>query len=109
MPAYLSVLEDQAKECVERLRAAAREDKIALVDQYKHDIRKVDAATHGAFSHACVLRDHLLGIDPLRPPQRAESTAARAGKNARKKARKNAARNAARKRRAESPEIDSTI
>jgi hypothetical protein len=65
VPAYLSVLENQARDCVEQLRAAARVHKIALVDHYKHDMHDLDEATHGAFSHACVLRKHLLGLDPL--------------------------------------------
>jgi hypothetical protein len=65
VPAYLSVLENQARDCVEQLRAEARRHKIALVDHYKHDMHDLDEATHGAFSHACVLRSHLLGVDPL--------------------------------------------
>ncbi len=53
--AYLLVLENQAKDCVEQLRAEARQHKIALVDQYKHDMHNLDESTHCAFSHACGL------------------------------------------------------
>jgi hypothetical protein len=113
VPAYLSVLENQAKDCVEQLRAEAGQHKIALVDQYKHDICKLDEATHGAFSHACVLRNHLLGVDPLHPPihpprpqQRTESDAAGGAQRLRVRARRpadarGAGRGAAKRRKRE--------
>lgn len=77
VPAYLSVLENQARDCVEQLRAEARRHKIALVDHYKHDMHDLDEATHGAFSHACVLRSHLLGADPLGGARSARGLASR--------------------------------